>query len=105
MDRGEVWWADLEPPAGKRPVLILTRSAAVASRDQVTIAIITRTSRGLRSEVPLTRSSDSMPRDCVVNFDVLQTIRKIRLATFITALSPARMSEVDAAIKFALDLK
>ena len=29
MTRGEVWWADLEQPIGTRPVLIITRSAAV----------------------------------------------------------------------------
>lgn len=45
-----------------------------------------------------------MPKDCVVNCDVLQTIRKIRLTGHITTLSPARMAEVHAALKFALDL-
>lgn len=38
MDRGEVWWADLPSPVGRRPVLIVTRSAAVAVRDQVVVA-------------------------------------------------------------------
>jgi mRNA interferase MazF len=76
----------------------------VATRNQVTVAVITRTARGLRSEVALTRSRDSMPKDCVVNLDVIQTMRKNRLTKKITTLTPARMAEVDAALKFALEL-
>jgi mRNA-degrading endonuclease toxin of MazEF toxin-antitoxin module len=26
MRRGEVWWADLPAPAGKRPVVLLSRN-------------------------------------------------------------------------------
>jgi mRNA interferase MazF len=66
MDRGEVWWADLPPPVGHRPVLILTRSSAVLARNQVVVAQITRTVHNLQSEVPLTRT-DGMPKDCIVN--------------------------------------
>jgi mRNA interferase MazF len=92
----------LDPPAGRRPVLIVTRSAAVTARDQVTVAVVTRTARGLRSEVRLDTARDGLPKDCVVNCDVLQTVRKARLAARMTALSAARMAEVEAALKFAL---
>ena len=51
MDRGEVWWADLPPPVGRRPVLIVTRSAAVAVRNQVVVAQVTRTAHGMPCEV------------------------------------------------------
>jgi mRNA interferase MazF len=60
MNRSEVWWADLPPPLGRRPVLILTRSAAVAVRDQVVVAQVTTTVHQLPCEVPLTRA-DGMP--------------------------------------------
>jgi mRNA interferase MazF len=61
MDRGEVWWADLPLPIGRRPVLILTRSSAVPTRNQVVVAQITRTVHNLPSEVALARS-DGMPQ-------------------------------------------
>jgi len=54
MDRGEVWWADLPLPVGRRPVLIVTRSAAVGVRNQVVVAQVTRTAHGLPCEVALT---------------------------------------------------
>ena len=103
MDRGEVWWADLPQPVGRRPVLILTRSSAVAKRNQVDAAQITRTVHHLASEVPLSQS-DGMPRASVVNCDVLLTIPKTRLVRQVTRLSPAKMDEVHRAIRFALDL-
>ena len=103
MDRAEIWWADLPPPVGRRPVLILTRSAAVAARNQVVVAQITRTVHSLASEVSLTRA-DGIPRDCVVNCDVLLTVPKSRLASRITRLSAAKMLEVAQAIRFAIEL-
>ncbi len=103
MDRGKVWWADLPVPVGRRPVLILTRSSAVAARNQVVVAQITRTVHNLPSEVALTRS-DGMSRNCVVNCDVLITVPKLRLLRRITRLSNAKLDEVNNAIGFALDL-
>ena len=103
MDRGEVWWADLPVPVGRRPVLILTRSSAVAVRNQVVVAQVTRSVHGIPSEVALTRS-DGMPRDCVINCDVLITVSKSRLLRRIAKLSSAKLVEINQAIRFALDL-
>jgi mRNA interferase MazF len=103
MNRGEVWWVDLPPPVGRRPVLILTRAAAVAVRNQVVVAQVTTTRHGLACEVELTRA-DGMPQDCVINCDVLLTVEKRRFLGRITALSSNRMAEVHAALQFALEL-
>lgn len=103
MDRGEVWWADLPAPIGRRPVLILTRSAAVRVRNQVVVAQITTTNRSLKSEVVL-KVSDGMPRECVVNCDVLLTVPKRRLSRRIVAISGSRMHEVHAALKYAMQI-
>src|SRR5438874_12194264 len=103
MNRSEIWWADLPAPVGRRPVLILTRSAAVAARNQVVVAQITTTAHHLPSEVQLKRA-DGMPRDCVVNCDVLLTVPKARLTSRILRLPPQRMNEVHQALKFALEI-
>jgi mRNA interferase MazF len=93
MDRSEVWWADLPPPAGRRPVLILTRATGVASRNQVVVAQIPTTVHNLPCEVALTRA-DGLPRNCVVNCDVLLTVPKARLTSRIAKLSRPKMDEV-----------
>ncbi len=53
MRRGEVWWANLPEPHGKRPVVLVTRDGAYAIRDYVTVAPVTSRVRGIRAEVPL----------------------------------------------------
>jgi mRNA interferase MazF len=103
MRRGEVWWASLPPPIGRRPVVIVTRSAAVVVRNQVVIAQITRTQHGIQSEVQLTRA-DGMSHDSVINCDSLQTIPKARLERRITVLTSQKLRELDVALRFALEL-
>ena len=103
MNRSEVWWVDLPAPLGRRPVLILTRSAAVGVRDQIVVAQVTTTVHHLACEVPLTRA-DGMPKDCVVNCDVLMTVPKSRFVHRIVRLSRSKMNEVAQALKFAMDI-
>ncbi len=104
MRRGEIWWAELAPPLGRRPVLLLSRDAAYRVRTSVSVAIVTRTIRHIPVEV-LLRPEDGMPRECVVNLDDILTIPKARLAERITILSSEKMTAVARAITFALDLR
>ena len=103
MQRGEVWWADLPKPAGRRPVLVLSRDKAVQVREYITIAEITRTIRDIPVEVPL-GIAEGLPQICVVNLDVIHTIPKQVLSKFISVLNPVKMQKVESALKFALDL-
>ena len=104
MLRGEVWWAELPLPMGRRPVLLLSRDAAYAARTSVTIAVITSTIRNIPSQVLLDKE-DEMPFRCVVNLDDINTIRKSSIKERITQLNEQKMSAVREAILFALDLK
>ena len=104
MRRGEVWWAELPQPIGRRPVLLLSRDAAYSVRTSVTVGMITRTIRNIPTEV-LLEQDDGMPAKCVVNLDDILTIPKSRLTERITILSQEKMTAVAKAIVFALDLK
>ena len=53
MERGEVWWADLPKPVGRRPVVILSRNRAIQVRDYVAVAEVTTTIRHIPVEVKL----------------------------------------------------
>ncbi len=103
MRRGEVWWANLPAPAGRRPVLLLSRNAAYRARTNVTVAAVTRTIRGIPSEVRL-GPDDGMPTECVVNLDDILTIPKALLSERITSLSPEKLALAADAIRFSLDL-
>ncbi|MBN1161999.1 MAG: type II toxin-antitoxin system PemK/MazF family toxin [Dehalococcoidales bacterium] len=103
MHRGEIRWAELPAPVGRRPVLLLSRESAYNIRTSITVAVITRTIRSIPVEVPIGKE-DGMPEKCVVNLDNILTIPKTRLGEHITRLSPKKMVAVSKAIVFALDL-
>lgn len=103
MRRGEVWWADLPPPTGRRPVVLISRDSAYRIRTSVTIAPVTRTVRNIPVEVPLDRR-DGLPTRCIVNLDDLTTIEKSFLKQRIAILSAEKMQQIEEAIRFALDL-
>jgi len=103
MKRGEIWWAELEPPAGRRPVVLLSRDAAYAVRSLVIVAPITTRIRHIPSEVPL-GADDGMPQNCVANLDTITTIPKDCLRNRLVALSSQKMKELEAAIHFALGM-
>ena len=74
MRHGEVWWADLRKPVGRRPVLLLSRDSAYRVRRSVTVAPLTRTERRIPTEVALDRS-DGVPAQCVVSLDDILAAR------------------------------
>ena len=103
MRRGEIWWAEVEPPAGRRPVVLLSRDEAYVVRSLIIVAPITTHIRHISSEVPL-GADDGMPQNCVANLDTITTIPKDCLRNRLAALSPQKMKEVEAAIHFALGM-
>ena len=103
MQRGDVWWANLPPPSGRRPVVLLSRDEAYAARALVTVAPVTTRIRNIPVEVILD-PEDGLPRRCVVNLDTIATISKANLLEYITHLRPVKLRAVNAAIRFALGL-
>lgn len=64
MRKGEVWWANLPSPIGKRPVVLLSRDEAYSVRNAVTVAEITSTIRNIPVEVNL-GTGDGLPKKCL----------------------------------------
>lgn len=103
MRRCEVWWADLGLPAGRRPVVLLSRDEAYAVRSLVTVAPVTTRIRRIPVEVVL-GPEDGLPKRCVANLDSIVTIAKVQLEEPVAILGPEKVRHVDAAIRFALGL-
>ena len=91
MQRGELWFA--ATPGGDRPVLVLTRDPVADRIGAVVVAALTRSRRGLVSELELTATEDRVPSDCVVNFDNLHTLPRTAFRRRITRLSTARLNQ------------
>jgi len=101
MQRGDIWFAAV-PGGGDRPVLVLTRDPVADRVDRVVVAALTRTRRGLVSELVLTTVKDNVPSDCVVSFDNLHTLPRSAFRRRLTTLSAARMGRACGALRAAL---
>ena len=86
-----------------RPVLILTREVVRPYLSRVTVAPITRTVRGLSTEVPV-GSANGLDQDSVVTCDNITTVPTSTLGRQIGSLLPAQEAELATAIRAALDL-
>ena len=104
VTRNDIVWADLGPPGGRRPVCVLTRDAAISVLTSITCAPITRTIRGIRSEVEL-GADDSLPGRCVISCDNLITIPLDALEdTAAGHLDEPKRAVLDGALRYALDI-
>lgn len=101
MRRAEIWWAELPRPVGSRPVVILTRDVVLHSIESIVVALVTRTVRGLPTEVVLGRRQGLRTR-CVANLDNILTVPRHRLTRLMGACGSAKIEELDQAIKVAL---
>ncbi len=104
MKRAEVWWAELPPPVGNRPVVILTRDAVLRSIGSIVVTLVTRTVRGIPTEIELGRQQ-GLPIRCVANLDNLLTVPRNRLTKLMGACDAAKVDELNGAIKVALDVR
>jgi mRNA interferase MazF len=91
-------------PAARRPVILVSRDSAYAVRTSVTVAEVSRTIRGIPSEIRLSRR-DGLPTACAGNTDNLVTIPKTWLERRITALSGEKLASLDDALRFSLGLR
>jgi mRNA interferase MazF len=101
MKQFEIWWAALPKPAGRRPVLLLSRDDAYSYLNKFIAAEITTTVRNIPVEVPLGKT-EGLPKSCVVNMDNIRTIPKPALETRISRLPFARAAEIKRALGYAL---
>lgn len=98
-----MWWANLPQPAGRRPVLLLSRDEAYLVRRLVTVAPVTTKVRDIPVEV-LLGPEDGLPKPCAANLDSLTTIPKATLERRIARLAPEKLEAAEEALRFALGL-
>lgn len=100
--RGEVWWCEIAE-IGRRPVVVLSRNAAIPRLMRSLVAPCTTTVRGLSSEVVLEPGADPVPRTCAVNLDSVESVSVAVLVKRLGRLSDDRMRQVCSALAVAVD--
>ena len=100
--RGELWWCE-PPDIGRRPVVVLSRDAAIPRLRRTLVAPCTTTIRGLPSEVVLEPGDDPIGRRSAVNLDSVESVSIAVLVERLGTLSAARLREICAALEVAVD--
>ena len=100
MKRGEIRWYTFALPDKRRPVLILTRDEIIDSLNEIIVVPITRTIRGLATEVILT-PDDGMPVISALNFDHIALAQRQRVSSILCSLPVTRWDEVRRALMIA----
>lgn len=101
---GEVWWCEL-PEIARRPVVVLSRDAAIPRLRRVIVAPCTTTVRNLPSEVRLEPGDDPVPLPSVVNLDSVESVPVAMLVERLGLLGGPRMAEVCGALGVAVDCR
>lgn len=81
--QGEIWWAEAQDR--RRPVLVVTRSEAIPVLNWILVAPLTRTIRGIPTEIPLDQDQ-GLDAPCAASFDNLQPIRRAFLTSQVGTL-------------------
>ena len=100
--RGELWWCEVEE-IGRRPVVVLSRDAAIPRLRRALVAPCTTTIRALPSEVVLEPPGDPVPRRSAVNLDSVESVSVGVLVSRLGRLADDRMREICRALEVAVD--
>jgi mRNA interferase MazF len=97
VKRGEIRWYTFKLPDKRRPVLLLTRDDVVDHLNELIVVPVTRTIRGLATEVVL-QPEDGMPVVSALNLDHLALAQRDRLGPVMCMLPQGRWQEVRTAL-------
>jgi len=100
VKRGEIRWYMFRLPDKRRPILILTRNEVIDRLNEIIVVPVTRTIRGLSTEVVLT-TDDGMPVRCALNLDHISLAQRDRIGNVICNLPESLWSEVQRALMTA----
>ena len=102
--RGEVWWCEVPAKHG-RPVVVLSRNAAISRLRRVVAAPCTTVVRNLATEVWLEPGDEPVRVPCVVQLDATFNVPITNLTSRLGRISSHRMRQVCEALATAVDCR
>lgn len=103
MKRGEIWEANIGGKAGKRPVLVLTRSRVIPYLSKIVVAEITTKGKGYPTQIAIGQRGN-LRKNSYVSAESLHSLPKERLRRYLGNLPTDLLGQVSQAVIFALDL-
>jgi len=99
-----MWWCELAD-IGRRPVVVLSRDAAIPRLRRTLVGPCTTTIRGLASEVVLEPGDDPVPQRCAVNLDLVESVSVGVLVQRLGRIADQRMRQICMALEAAVDCR
>ena len=110
-NRGEIWWADLDPTrgheqGGRRPVLVVsTTYFNHGPADLILVLPLTRTDRGIPIHVPIQPPEGGISARSFILCDALRSISKERLGERpLGSVSARTIQRVGEILRLLMDL-
>ena len=104
LRRGEIWTVDFGPEIGLQSALLIERTGSMRRRWRAIVAVITAEALGLPTEVPVDERH-GLQHESVVDCEDLYTVGAESILRHVGELDSETQSEVDAALRLALDLR
>jgi mRNA interferase MazF len=98
IQQGDIHYCHFDDPIKSRPIVVLSRTELNAVRENVVVALITRTIRQIPLEIPV-GAAEGLPKDGVIALGDIHTVQKTRLSERKGALSSEKMSLIYAGFK------
>ncbi len=102
ISQGEIWWADIEEPAGsapgfRRPVLVVQSDSF--NRSRISTVVCVPLTSNLRwadapGNVPLDAAATGLPKDSVANVSQVTTLDRAALTDFVGKLPDSKLELV-----------
>ncbi len=112
IERGQIWWADLDEPDGsgpgyRRPVLVVQSDFFNRSRLH-TVVVVLLTSNLRRVDAPgnvfIPAASSGLPEDSVVSISQIVAVDRDFLTEPVAQLRGALLKQVDDSLRLLLNL-
>lgn len=112
VQRGEIWWAELEEPRGsepgyRRPLLIVQADSFNRSRIETVIGVVLTSNLRLveaPGNVLLPKRASGLPKDSIANVSQVVTVDRDILTERVGKLSVPLMASVEHGLRLVLDL-
>lgn len=100
LARGDICLYRFSSPDKTRPIVVLTRNSVIRFLNNVMVAPVTSTIRGIPSEV-IIGQNEGLKHPSAVNLDNIQTVPITRLSERIGRLDPQKLRDLRQALAVA----
>ncbi len=103
LQQGDIYYCHFEAPIKSRPILILSRAELNSVRENIVVALITRTVRNIPLEIPVGKT-EGLPKEGVVSLGDIYTVSKALLSDKKGMLSSDKLAKVFDGLKLLFAL-